>query len=97
MHTAVPAVVRRISASAHSQIEDAYHEVSSLDFSRDVLARHPERLLVIRDTSGWADLGNPFRIVDTLVKNGVRPAWLRNIDLGYAFDGIASLDGSQTS
>jgi mannose-1-phosphate guanylyltransferase len=97
LRTAVPAVVRRISASAHSQLEDAYHEVPSLDFSRDVLARHPERLLVIRDTSGWADLGNPFRIVDTLVKNGVRPAWLSNIDLGYAFDGIASLDGSQTS
>lgn len=95
--TAVPAAVRRICASEPGQPEDAYCDVPSLDFSRDVLARHPERLLVIRDASGWADLGSPVRVVDTLVKNGLRPAWLSNIDLACAFQGVASLDGSQTS
>jgi mannose-1-phosphate guanylyltransferase len=84
LRTSIPAVVRRINASSRCELGTAYREVPSMDFSRDVLARHPERLLVIRDTSGWADLGNPCRVVDTLVKNGVRPAWLSNIPSAYA-------------
>ena len=48
-------------------------KVPSLDFLRDVFACHSERLLVIRDASGWAGLGSPFRVVNALVKNGVRP------------------------
>jgi len=32
--------------------------------------------LVLRDrTSGWADLGSPARVVDTLSRNGIQPEW----------------------
>jgi hypothetical protein len=48
----------------------AYARVRPVDFSRDVLAPSPHRLMAVRDgESGWADLGNPTRVVDTLVRN----------------------------
>ena len=43
----------------------------------DVLSVEPRRLLVMRDAaSGWADLGNPDRVVNTLVQNQIEPEWL---------------------
>jgi hypothetical protein len=33
----------------------------NVDFSRDILARQPKRLLVLRGT-GWADFGSPDRV-----------------------------------
>jgi hypothetical protein len=44
------------------------------DFSRDILAHQSHRLLVLRDqTSGWADLGGPGRVLATLARDGIRP------------------------
>lgn len=44
--------------------------LDTVDFSRDVLANLPHGLLVLRDrTSGWADLGSPTRVLDTLSRN----------------------------
>ena len=65
----VPETVLAISrAMANDRFDTAYLEVDTVDFSRDVLANLPQRLLVLRDrTSGWADLGSPARVHDTLV------------------------------
>jgi mannose-1-phosphate guanylyltransferase len=63
--------------SAGGGLDSAYREVPAVDFSRQVLAPQFHRLLVVRDaTSGWADLGNPTRVIDTLVQNSIEPAWL---------------------
>ena len=61
----VPNVV--FSLSRHPT---AYETVRSVDFSRDVMAKEPHRLLVIQDdTSGWADLGTPSRLIEILRSN----------------------------
>ena len=57
----------------------AFRVYRTIDFSRDVLALQPERLLVIRDsTSGWTDLGNPDRVFDTLKRQKI--ATLTRVD-----------------
>ena len=55
-------------------LDAAYGKVRPVDFSREVLTALPNRLLV-------ADLGNPARVVDTLTRNRIEPAWLREITL----------------
>ena len=64
----VPEAVLAISrAMANDTLDLAYPPLDTVDFSRDVLANLPQRLLVLRDrTSGWADLGSPARVHDTL-------------------------------
>jgi mannose-1-phosphate guanylyltransferase len=73
----VPEVVLAISrAVADNTLNVAYASLDTVDFSRDVLANLPHRLLVLRDrTSGWADLGSPARVLDTLSRNGIQPEW----------------------
>ena len=58
----VPEEVLAISrAMADNTLNVAYASLDTVDFSRDVLANLPHRLLVLRDrTSGWADLGAPL-------------------------------------
>ena len=74
----IPDVVLSIaSALSGGGLDSAYREVPAVDFSRQVLAAQFHRLLVVRDAaSGWADLGNPTRVIDTLVRNSIEPAWL---------------------
>ena len=61
---------------ADNTLNVAYASLDTVDFSRDVLANLPHRLLVLRDgTSGWADLGSPNRVLDTLSRNGIQPGW----------------------
>jgi mannose-1-phosphate guanylyltransferase len=63
-----------------SDLDWSYRTVPSIDFSRDVLASQPERLLVIRDAmSGWTDLGTPSRVFDTLSRQETAPNWLESI------------------
>ena len=63
-------------AMAENTLDPAYASLDTVDFSRDVLANLPHRLLVLRDrTSGWADLGSPARVHDTLSRNGIQPVW----------------------
>ncbi|HEY6345512.1 MAG TPA: sugar phosphate nucleotidyltransferase [Bryobacteraceae bacterium] len=49
------------------RLERVYQEIEPMDFSRDVLALVPHRLLVLRDgASGWTDFGSPQRALDVL-------------------------------
>jgi mannose-1-phosphate guanylyltransferase len=49
---------------------------ATVDFCRDVLARVPEKLLVVRDAdSGWTDPGSPRRVSEVLTSQGVAPIW----------------------
>jgi mannose-1-phosphate guanylyltransferase len=77
----IPDVVLRIAAALpDNDLDSAYREIRAADFSRDVLAPQPHRLLVVRDAaSGWADLGNPARVIDTLIRNSIEPAWLSQV------------------
>lgn len=51
----------------------------AVDFSRQLLAPQPYRLLAVSDTtSGWADLGSATRVMDILARNKIHPAWLRD-------------------
>ena len=44
------------------------------------MANEPHRLLVIQDdTSGWADLGNPSRLIEILRSNHLEPAWMKQL------------------
>jgi mannose-1-phosphate guanylyltransferase len=74
----IPDVVRSITAGLiDMDLDSAYRELRIVDFSRAVLVPQPHRLLVLRDAvSGWADLGNPTRVMDTLTRHDIEPAWL---------------------
>jgi mannose-1-phosphate guanylyltransferase len=76
----IPDVVLSLSkALAENELEVAYRRMSAVDFSHQVLANQPHRLLTVPDTtSGWADLGSPTRVMDILARNKIQPAWLRD-------------------
>jgi mannose-1-phosphate guanylyltransferase len=78
----VPEAVLTISrAIVDNTLDVAYPLLPTLDFSRDVLVNLPHRLLVLRDgTSGWADLGSPARVLETLGRNGIQPEWASEED-----------------
>jgi mannose-1-phosphate guanylyltransferase len=79
----IPNVTGSISkALASDHLDFVYEELCAVDFSRDVLAHQPHRLMVVHDhTSGWTDLGNPERVIDTLVRSGLNPPWARGMAL----------------
>lgn len=67
---------------ADDELDAHYGNVPSVDFSREILTPLPHRLLVVRDSSsGWADLGNPRRVMDTLARNRIEPPWLREMPI----------------
>ena len=73
----IPDAMLHLVGVAEEDMNGAYARVRSVDFSREVLAQSPHRLMAVRDgESGWADLGNPTRVVDTMVRNRIEPAWL---------------------
>ena len=76
----VPNVVPSLTkAMAENELDVAYRLMPAVDFSREVLAPQPHRLLAVPDTtSGWADLGSPTRVMDILTRNKIQPAWLRD-------------------
>jgi mannose-1-phosphate guanylyltransferase len=76
----VPNVVLSLSnALAENELEVAYRVMPTVDFSRQILAPQPDRLLAVPDTtSGWADLGSPTRVMDILARNKIQPTWLRD-------------------
>jgi mannose-1-phosphate guanylyltransferase len=70
------AVILASQALANLDAEGAYDQLPTVDFSRDVLVKESKRLLVLRDgCSGWADLGSPPRVLETLLRNGIQPEW----------------------
>ena len=82
----VPEVVLSITqALAKRDLTLVYGPLPTVDFSRDILAPQPHRLLVLRDgVSGWVDLGSPARVLDTLTRNSIHPEWFRE---GESFSG----------
>jgi mannose-1-phosphate guanylyltransferase len=81
LYAAIPDIIFRMEVAwENNDLDAVYRAVRAADFSRDVLALQPRRLLVLRDAaSGWTDLGNPARVFDTLVRNSLEPAWLGRI------------------
>jgi mannose-1-phosphate guanylyltransferase len=77
----IPGVMLHIAAwVSRDDLDGAYRGIRPIDFSREVLTLLPHRLLAVRDVeSGWADFGNPARVIDTLVRNRIEPAWLKGI------------------
>ena len=79
-HAAANPRLRLSAGILENDLDSAYRSIPPVDFSRDVLASQPERLLVIRDAgSGWTDLGNPNRVFATLAREKIAPAWLDSI------------------
>jgi mannose-1-phosphate guanylyltransferase len=76
-----PDVVRHVSDRlASGDLEAAYRDVRTVDFSREVLGQRPDQLLVVRDAaSGWAELRNSARVIDTLVRNRIETDWLKQL------------------
>jgi mannose-1-phosphate guanylyltransferase len=78
LHATVPRLTRLLEDSfMNGQIDQLYGRIEPVDFSRAVLTRMPERLVVLRDAaSGWTDFGSPRRVMDALLSQGIRPPWL---------------------
>ncbi len=76
-----PSAVSEISKALMQRDPDAaYRDMEAIDFSKHVLSQNHRHLLVIQDeVSGWADLGNPDRVIETLVENKIEPEWLREM------------------
>jgi len=74
----IPHLSRTLAAClTDGRLERFYAETSTVDFSRVVLSRVPERLVVLRDAnSGWMDLGSPRRVAEALTLSGMQPPWL---------------------
>ena len=77
----VATAVEAISdALASRDLDTVYRRMNSIDFSKDVLSLDSSNLLVVEDSkSGWADLGNPQRVIDTLDRHQIEPEWLSEI------------------
>lgn len=74
------AMVDIADALARDDLDDAYLDLDAIDFSMAVLSRAPHRLLVMPDAaSGWTDLGDPDRVIETLIQNQIEPDWLREM------------------
>jgi mannose-1-phosphate guanylyltransferase len=61
-------------------VERAYRLSSPSNFSQSVLASAPARLAVSRlPALAWSDWGTPERVIATLRREGLAPAWLREL------------------
>ena len=74
--------MKMIAAGPGSEVripESVYSEIPSTDFSRQVLAPARDHLLALRhENSDWNDLGDPYRVLSTLVeKEGDLPSWAK--------------------
>jgi len=74
----IPHLSRTLAAClTDGRLDRFYGETPIVDFSRVVLARVPERLVVLHDAkSGWMDLGSPHRVAEALTLSGMQPPWL---------------------
>ena len=78
LQATVPGLMQSLAEfSAHRRMDRLYDNIAPVDFSKSVLARRPERLVVLRDSaSGWTDFGSPRRVVDVLTRHRIMPSWL---------------------
>jgi len=78
--TVLPTITSVAEAVVSGNLDSAYNEIEPIDFSKHVLSIEPGGLLVMADNaSGWADLGNQARVIDTLDRNNTEPDWLREM------------------
>ena len=78
--TVMSSLSRLAEAIASGDLETTYGDIETIDFSKHVLSADPSALLVLADGgSGWADLGNPSRVIETLDRNEIEPDWLREM------------------
>jgi len=78
--TVLPAMTSMAEAVARCDLQSVYNEIETVDFSKHVLSMDTSGLLVMPDNmSGWADLGNQARVIDTLDRNNIEPGWLREM------------------
>jgi mannose-1-phosphate guanylyltransferase len=78
--TVLPAITSIAEAVACGDLDSVYNEIETIDFSKHVLSMEAGGLLVMADSmSGWADLGNEARVIDTLDRNKIEPDWLREM------------------
>ena len=78
--TVRPALTSVAKALAHGDLNTIYSQIDAIDFSKHVLSTNPRGLLVMADnSSGWADLGNHARVIDTMDRHNVEPDWLREM------------------
>jgi mannose-1-phosphate guanylyltransferase len=74
------AMVKIADALARDDLDNAYRDLDTIDFSKTVLSREPHRLLVMPDAaSGWTDLGDPDRVIETFIQKQIEPDWLREM------------------
>ena len=81
LYSAVPDLIRAFEivethpAGEEAAVAQAYASQRPADFSRDVLAPHPDRAAVVRlPNVGWTDLGQPARVQTFLALHGSPPA-----------------------
>ncbi len=88
--SAVPDLVSSIeTAVAEDELDAVYRLIPAVDFSCQVLAAQPYRLLAVRDAgSGWADLGSPARVADILTRKNIQPAWLQDAGSAGELEGF---------
>jgi len=61
-------------ALAARDLDTVYYEMDTIDFSKTVLSLDASNLLVVEDSaSGWADLGNPQRVIEILDRHQIEP------------------------
>jgi mannose-1-phosphate guanylyltransferase len=66
------------SAAESGAIDELYAQLNEVNFSHQVLALKPERLVVLKVTGvRWNDLGEPKRVMASLDMAGVRPCWAK--------------------
>ena len=78
--TVLPALTSMAEAVAGDNLDSVYNQIEAIDFSKHVLSMAAGDLLLMADSeSGWADLGNQERVIDTLDRNRIEPDWLREM------------------
>jgi mannose-1-phosphate guanylyltransferase len=77
-------------------IQRAYAEAERADFARAILEPCAATLAVSRlpATVSWSDWGTPERVLGTLRKLDLSPAWLRRLDQGHGGAGLGPWHGA---
>jgi mannose-1-phosphate guanylyltransferase len=79
MHRAFDPLTRLTSGDFETETaRRVYRTLAPADFSRQVLSKSAERLVVLRlDDTCWSDLGKPERVMATLNRTGIMPSWTK--------------------
>ena len=64
------------TVAEHGAVRALYRHLAPLSFADDVLASRPANLAVLPvEGVRWSDWGQPKRVMETLGRLGVEPAW----------------------